>query len=136
MTNRQTNGDQQMKSITFKLHGEYLGRVNLDGRDLTLAEARAKLIKMNRIAGNDHIVEKLKSPHGSVTVVNDHDIRDEYSKPDNGPIYPACGGTEEPFTVNGTTWLYVWQPSSGCHGYLNMTTDVVEWNSEFSPELG
>jgi hypothetical protein len=57
-------------------------------------------------------------------------------KPDNGPIFPACGGTETPVMINGTRWLYVWQPTSRCHGWLNMTTDIVEWDREFHPANG
>ncbi len=37
----------------------------------------------------------------------------------------ACGGHEEPFTHDGTEWLYVWNPSTGDHGYLNLGTDIV-----------
>ena len=40
----------------------------------------------------------------------------------------ACGGHEKPFTHNGTEWLYVWNPSTGEHGYLNLGTDIVEEN--------
>jgi len=54
-------------------------------------------------------------------------------EPDNGDVVPACNYTEEPFEVNGVRWLYVWQPSSGCHGYLNLDTDVIEWDREFRP---
>ena len=53
--------------------------------------------------------------------------------PKNGPIYPACDGTEKPFQVNGVRWLYVWQPSTRRHGYLNLNTDIVEWNRDFHP---
>lgn len=52
-----------------------------------------------------------------------------------GMIVPACGGTEEPFVVNGTRWLYVYQASSGRHGYYNMDTDIVEWSRDFHPAL-
>lgn len=38
----------------------------------------------------------------------------------------ACGGTEVPFAHNGAEWLYVWNPSTGEHGYLNLGTDIVE----------
>jgi hypothetical protein len=37
----------------------------------------------------------------------------------------GCGGSEVPFEYWGTRWLYVFQPSSGRHGYLNLDTDVV-----------
>jgi hypothetical protein len=38
---------------------------------------------------------------------------------------PACGGLETPFKKNGRTWLYVFNPGQGCHGYLDMGQDVV-----------
>ena len=37
----------------------------------------------------------------------------------------GCGGHEVPFTYGHTRWLYVFQPSSGRHGYLNLDTDIV-----------
>jgi len=55
------------------------------------------------------------------------------NRPDQGTILPACGGTEVPSVINGRRWLYVWQPSSGRHGWLNMETDVVTWHREFHP---
>jgi hypothetical protein len=53
--------------------------------------------------------------------------------PRNGPVIAACGGTEQPFTVNGRRWLYVYQPSSHRHGYLNLDTDITEWHRSFHP---
>ena len=41
----------------------------------------------------------------------------------------ACGGSEIPFVVNGTRWLYVWNGTE--HGYLNLDTDIVETNRDF-----
>lgn len=38
---------------------------------------------------------------------------------------PACGGNEIPFLHNGTEWLYVYNPRTEGHGYLNMGTDIV-----------
>lgn len=37
----------------------------------------------------------------------------------------ACGGLETPFLHNGAEWLYVFNPSTGEHGYLNLGTDLV-----------
>jgi hypothetical protein len=37
----------------------------------------------------------------------------------------ACGGREAPFTYCGTRWVYVFNPSTEKHGYLNLDTDVV-----------
>lgn len=46
---------------------------------------------------------------------------------------PACNGLEQPFTVNGTRWLYVWNPAMRKHGYLNLSTDIVEIDVNFHP---
>lgn len=51
----------------------------------------------------------------------------------DGPLVPACGGTEEPFTVNGRRWLYCWHRRSKRHCYLNLDTDIAVWNSSFHP---
>ena len=40
----------------------------------------------------------------------------------------ACGGKEDPFGFNGIMWLYVFNPDQGQHGYLNMSTDIVNEN--------
>ncbi len=48
-------------------------------------------------------------------------------------LLPACGGTEQPFTVNGKRWLYCWCPELGKHAYLNLDTDVAVWNRQFHP---
>ena len=44
----------------------------------------------------------------------------------------ACGGMEVSFLHNGTKWLYVWNPATGEHGYLNLDTDIVEVSLDFS----
>ena len=44
----------------------------------------------------------------------------------------ACGGNEQPFTVDGTRWLYVWNPRTGATGYLNLDTDIVHPDDPFS----
>lgn len=38
----------------------------------------------------------------------------------------ANGGAEEPFTYNRQAWLYVFNPHRGRHGYLNLSTDIVQ----------
>lgn len=50
-----------------------------------------------------------------------------------GSIIPACGGTEPVFTVHGVRWQYVYQPTSGRHGYYCLDTDRVEWHRSFHP---
>jgi hypothetical protein len=37
---------------------------------------------------------------------------------------PACGGHEEAFLHNGTRYLYVWNPATEEHAYLNLDTDM------------
>ena len=41
---------------------------------------------------------------------------------------PACGGTEQPFLMNGVRWLYVFNPVQMKHAYLNLDTDLIEDN--------
>lgn len=53
--------------------------------------------------------------------------------PHPGPLLPACGGTEQPFTVNGRRWLYCWHPASGTHCYLDVDNDRPVWNRSFHP---
>lgn len=50
-----------------------------------------------------------------------------------GKLVPACGGTEQTFTVNGRRWLYCWHPRSGRHAYLDVDNDRVVWNRSFHP---
>jgi hypothetical protein len=43
-----------------------------------------------------------------------------------GDWYPGCGGTEVPFTTRtGARLLYVYQPSTGRHAYLDMGSDMI-----------
>lgn len=40
--------------------------------------------------------------------------------------HPANGGTEQPFlTRTKRRLLYVWQPSTGNHAYLDCDTDLI-----------
>ncbi len=48
-------------------------------------------------------------------------------------LVPACGGTEQPFTVNGRKWLYCYHPASGKHCYLDMGNDIAVWHRSFHP---
>jgi hypothetical protein len=48
-----------------------------------------------------------------------------------GNWYPACGGTETPFiSRSGHRLLYVWQPITCTHAYLNCDTDIVLTDDE------
>lgn len=50
---------------------------------------------------------------------------------------PACGGTETPFlTRTGKRLLYVYQPSTGRHAYLDCDTDIVLSDQEAFEALG
>jgi len=43
----------------------------------------------------------------------------------------ACGGTETPFrSRSGRVLLYVWQPSTGDHAYLDVGSDIILTNDE------
>ncbi len=54
-----------------------------------------------------------------------------------GNWYPANGGTETPFiSRTGKKLLYVWQPSTGNHAYLDCGTDLILSNEEASWALG
>lgn len=57
------------------------------------------------------------------------------SKSDNW--VPACGGMEQPFRSRSGIWLiYVFQPSTGKHAYLNLGTDIILTDEEAAAALG
>jgi hypothetical protein len=57
--------------------------------------------------------------------------------PTQGNWYPACGGTEQPFTTrNGFRLLYVYQPTTGNHAYLDLDRDMVLSTEEAMAALG
>jgi hypothetical protein len=48
-----------------------------------------------------------------------------------GNWFPACNGTETPFlSRSGKRLLYVYQPSTGNHAYIDMGTDMVLTDEE------
>lgn len=50
---------------------------------------------------------------------------------------PANAGTETEFvTRNGRRLLYVWQPSTGNHAYLDLSTDLILSDEEARLALG
>lgn len=56
---------------------------------------------------------------------------------ENGNWFPACGGTEVPFTTrNGFRLLYCWQPPTGRHAYINLDTDIALTDEEARLALG
>lgn len=55
----------------------------------------------------------------------------------NGNWYPANGGTEEPFiSKSGRKLLYCWQPTTGNHAYLDVSTDMILSDEEAQYALG
>jgi hypothetical protein len=54
-----------------------------------------------------------------------------------GNWFPACGGTEQPFTTRtGRRLQYCWQPSTGNHAYLDLDTDIILTDDEAITALG
>ena len=54
----------------------------------------------------------------------DEAIKAQEARKAQGNWVPACGGTEQPFTMSRVRLLYCYQPSSGRHAYLNLDTDT------------
>lgn len=54
-----------------------------------------------------------------------------------GDWFPANGGTETPTTTSaGRRLLYVWQPSTGDHAYLDLDTDLILSDAEVDTAFG
>ena len=54
-----------------------------------------------------------------------------------GDWIAACGGTETPFTSRtGRRLLYVWQPKTGNHAYLDLGTDLILDDAEAQLAMG
>ena len=54
-----------------------------------------------------------------------------------GNWVPACGGTETPFyTRSGKRLLYVYQPTTGDHAYLDCESDLILTDEESRTHLG
>lgn len=53
-----------------------------------------------------------------------------------GDWFPSCGGTETPFTArSGRRLLYVYQPTTGNHAYLDLETDFILSDEEAAGHL-
>ena len=64
-------------------------------------------------------------------------LEERRRKAEQGNWFPASGGTETPFTTRtGHKLLYVWQPSTGRHAYLDMGTDMILTDEESRGVLG
>ncbi len=48
----------------------------------------------------------------------------------------ACGGSEEPFLMNGRKYLYVYNPKLREHKYLDMSVDTLLTNDEWFNLIG
>jgi hypothetical protein len=58
-------------------------------------------------------------------------LRERAERAAQGNWFPANGGTEEPFTARtGRRLLYVWQPTTGRHAYLDLGTDLILTDNE------
>lgn len=67
-----------------------------------------------------------------VELLAEHD-----AKATQGNWVPACDGTEVPFyTRTGRRLLYMWQPSTGSHAYLDCESDIFLTDEEASAALG
>jgi hypothetical protein len=65
------------------------------------------------------------------------ELRRRREKAEQGNWYPASGGTETPFvTRERRRLLYVYQPSTGKHAYLDLDTDIVLTDAEARFALG
>lgn len=59
------------------------------------------------------------------------------TKAEQGPWFPASGGTEKPFfTKSGKRLLYCWQPTTGSHVYIDCDTDLILSDDEAYAALG
>jgi hypothetical protein len=48
------------------------------------------------------------------------------AKASQGNWWPACNGTEQPFIArSGKRLLYMYQPSTGKHAYLDCESDLI-----------
>ena len=57
-------------------------------------------------------------------------------KAEQGNWFPACDGTEKPFTTRtGKRLLYCYQPSTGNHAYLDLGSDIILTDDEAQAAL-
>lgn len=56
--------------------------------------------------------------------------------PAQGDWVPASNGTEKPFmSRSGKMLLYVWQPRTGNHAYLDLGSDIILTDEEAAAAL-
>jgi hypothetical protein len=49
---------------------------------------------------------------------------------------PACGGTEEVFTVHGKRFLYCYNPKQHKHAYLDVDSDMIMSDEDYFAFIG
>ena len=73
--------------------------------------------------------------YDGMTLVEILDARQKEAE--QGDWVPACGGSEVPFfSRSGIKMLYVYQPSTGKHAYINCMTDIIMTDAEAQAALG
>lgn len=67
------------------------------------------------------------------------DSREEFTRAMAGRLdvwVPANGGTEVPFMKDGRRFLYVYNPATGKHGMLDMSSDTIIDDLEYYATFG
>ncbi len=83
----------------------------------------------------EETVEKKRHTGGGRSVADELAARRK--KKEDGNWVPANGGTETPTTYRtGRRLLYVWQPSTGKHAYLDLATDIILSDEEAMHAIG
>lgn len=98
-------------------------RLNARALRMSAEEARSAIERYERLRdGALALSAKYAAQYGDVRGMDGYGAKD----PSQGNWYPASGGTETPFvTRTGKRLLYVWQPSTGQHAYLDLDTDLI-----------
>lgn len=64
-------------------------------------------------------------------------LNERTARAEQGMWLPACAGSEVPFfTRSGRRLLYVYQPSTGKHAYLDCQTDLILDQAEADAAFG
>lgn len=85
----------------------------------------------------DEVDELIKNAIDNDNIDIEKILVERKQKAEQGDWFPAAGGTETPFvTRNRRRLLYVWQPTTGKHAYLDCDTDLILSDEEASNALG
>ncbi len=87
---------------------------------------------MNIISSDTHEIITDGECKSVADMLNEAEARREK----NGRWVAACGGSEEPMTVNGVRVLYCWNTGTGEHAYLNLDTDIIMEDGVFESLRG